>query len=577
MAELYTGSKLDDRRLALKRWSTLLNDRQNGWDGHWKSLSENLLPRQSRFFTDRRNRGGDRNQSIIDSAGTQALRTLSAGMMAGMTSPARPWFRLTVPDADLADYHDVKVWLDKVAKLMQRIFRKSNTYNTLHSIYRELGGFGTGFSVVQPNFERVIHHNAMTVGEYALGVNNEGFVDKSGREFKLTVEQAAQWFGLENLSASSRDSYDRSDYNKEITVVHLIEPNPGRDPKLRDYRNMAFKSCYWDKSENDPAARAGLLKEGGYRYFPGLAPRWDILFGDTYGSSPGMDALGDLLELQHNQFRKAKGIDYQTDPPIQVPTQLRHGDADFLPGGVTYYDGNNPHGGIRTAFDVKFDLNYLLENIRDVRQRINSAFYADLFLMIADADKRMTATEVAERHEEKLLLLGPVLERLHNELLDPLIEMTFGMMLTAGIVPPPPTELHNVELQVEFVSMLAQAQRAVSVNSTDRLIGHIGVLVQGGKQDAWDKFDADKSIERYADQLGVDPDLIVADDQVGIIRSQRAQAQAAAAQAESAKTMSEAGRNAAQIPTGAAPQDNAANDIINLFSGYQSPAATELG
>ena len=566
------GVTAEQRKMAMFRHKSLQTERTKGWDGHWEQIARNLLPRQSRFSTEQRNSGGDRNQHIIDSAGTQALRTLAAGMMAGMTSPARPWFRLGLPDDDMAEQHDVKVWLDDVTKLLLRIFRKSNTYNTLHGMYRELGGFGTGLTVIRPNFDNVIHHNPMTVGSYSLGTNDEGYVDKLSREFKLTVEQAITWFGKDSLSRSARDAYDRGNYGHETTIIHLIEPNNDRAPGRKGPRNMAFKSQYWDEKSQEK--NFGLLSEGGYDRFPALAPRWDLVWGDTYGSSPGMEALGDLLQLQHQQGQKAKVIDYQSDPPLQVPTSLKQQNADLLPGGVSYYDAAGPGSGIRAAFEVNLDPGLLLEDIRDVRERINSAFYADMFLMLAQADKNMTATEVAERHEEKLLMLGPVLERLHNELLDPLVSFTFERCLAAGILPPIPEALDGIELQVEFVSTLAQAQKAVAVNSTDRLLGHIGMLVQNtGDPSAMDKFNVDKSIERYADQLGVDPDLIVSSDEVALIRGQRQQAQQAAAQAEQMKAMGETARNLGSVQTGSAPQENAASDIIGLFSGYGTPTA----
>lgn len=555
------------RKRALLRWKTLKLERTgHGWDGHWREIADNLIPRQSRFLVDERNRGGDRNQHIIDSAGTMSLRTLTAGMMAGMTSPARPWIKLGLPDPELAEYPSVKVWLDKVTKLLLRIFRKSNTYNMFHGMYRELGAFGTGFSFMEANFDNVVHHNLMTVGQYALGTDNNGFVDKVGREFKLTVEEAIDWFGYQNVSAEARAAYDQSNYGYEVKVLHIVEPNGEREARLRGVGGMAYRSAYWDMSQNE---QQGQLRVGGYRRFPGLAPRWDVLWGDTYGSSPGMEALGDLIQLQNDQFRKDKAMDYQVDPPLQVPTGLR-GQGDFLPGGVSYYDPVNPQGGVRTAFEVTLDPSLLLTDIQDVRDRINRAFYADLFLMIAQADKNMTATEVAERHEEKLLMLGPVLERLHNELLSPLVNYTFDRCVETGILPPPPEELDGVELEIEYISMLAQAQRAVSVNATDRLLGHIGMLVNVGKLDAIDKFDADASVERYADQLGVDPDLIVAGDDVALLRQQRAQAQAQAQQAAVADQMAGAAQKMGSVQTGPEPGDNAASDFIDLFSGYSS-------
>jgi hypothetical protein len=188
----------------------------------------------------------------------------------------------------------------------------------------------------------------------------------------------------------------------------------------------------------------------------------------------------------------------------------------------------------------------------------------------------MTATEVAERQEEKQLMLGPVLERLHTELLDPLVSHTFARALEANILPPAPEELSGAELQVEFVSMLAQAQKAIEVNAVDRLVGHIGVLAQAGKVDAIDKLDTDKSVERYADHLGVDPDLIVSGDEVALLRQQRAQQQQAAQAAENADKMAGAVGKLGGVPTGAGPSDNAGADLLNLFSGYNSPSAVEV-
>lgn len=557
-----------------RRFSALAKER-SGFDSHIRSISDNLLPRQSRFQSSDRNRGGDRNRNIIDSAGTQALRVLAAGMMAGMTSPARPWFNLDVPDPAMRKDQAVKIWLSEVTDLMRRVFRKSNTYNMLHFTYRELGGFGTGCVITEPNFDRVIHHSPMTFGEYYLGLDHEGTVNTLGREFELTVEQAAGWFGLDQLSPSMRQAYDRGNYDTEMSIRHLIEPRVDRDTRKKDSVNKRYRSVYVEKGrESEQNPRGGYLRESGYDFFPALAPRWDVLFNDTYGSSPGMDALGDLIQLQQEQYRKAQGIDYMADPPLQVPTSLRNSGADLLPGGVSYYDNAGPTSGIRTAFEVKLDLQYLLQDIGEVKQRISSAFYADMFLMLASADRTsMTATEVAERHEEKLLMLGPVLERLHTELLEPLITNTFTRMVQAGIVPPAPPALEGTELQVEFVSMLAQAQRAVGVNSVDRLLGHIGNSAQL-KPDVVDKFDADLAAERYGEMLGVDPDLIVASDQVAFIRQSRAEQAAQQQAAEQASMAADALAKVGTVQTG--PDTNAGSDILNLFSGYGSPAGTEL-
>jgi hypothetical protein len=219
-----------------------------------------------------------------------------------------------------------------------------------------------------------------------------------------------------------------------------------------------------------------------------------------------------------------------TNPPLQMPLELKGREINTLPGGVTYVNMGATQQKIQSMFDVRLDLNHLLVDIQDVRERVNSSFYSDLFLMMAQAEKNgMTATEVAERHEEKLLMLGPVLERLHNELLDPLIDMTFNELMEAEALPPPPQELEGMELKVEYVSMLAQAQRAVATNGVDRFVASLG-MVASLKPEVLDKLDADKWADEYADMLGVDPNLILGGEKVALIRESRAQAMQAQAE-----------------------------------------------
>ena len=309
-----------------------------------------------------------------------------------------------------------------------------------------------------------------------------------------------------------------------------------------------------------------MLREGGFDRFPAICPRWMVIGGDIYGSSPAMEALGDIKQLQHQQMRKAEGIDYQTRPPLQVPSSMRNMDIDALPGGIMYYDGASPTGGIRSAFEVNLNLQHLLLDIQDVRERIRSSFFADLFLMLAnDQRSGITAREVAERHEEKLLMLGPVLERLHDEMLNPMIDITFDRMLQAGIVPPPPPELHGQDLNVEFVSMLAQAQRAVGISGVERLTTYVGQLAVA-KQDAsiWDKWDLDQMIDGYADMTGVDPRFIVGDEKVAIIREDRAKKQAAQEQMMAAQQMAETAQRLGSIPT--EDGGNALTDITRQFT-----------
>lgn len=546
------------RNKMLTRWGQLRSERAT-WMAHYKEISDYLLPRSGRFFIQDRNKGDRRHNNIYDSTGTRALRVLGAGLMGGATSPARPWFRLAVPDADMMKSASVKLWLNQVTAMMFQVFQRSNTYRALHAMYEELGAFGTGCSLITEDFEDVIRQYPLTTGEYCLAQNWRGEICTLYREFQKTVGEMVKEFGKANCSLTVQNLFDRGSLDTWVTIIHAIEPRSDRDPAKRDALNMAWSSKYFEIGAED----GKYLRESGYKTFPALTPRWATAGGDIYGNSPAMEALGDIKQLQHEQLRKAQGIDYMTKPPLQVPVSMKNMGVETLPGGVSYFDQTSPHGGIKTAFEVRLDLSHLLEDIQDVRSRIKETFYTDLFLMLANqTDSRMTATEVAERHEEKLLMLGPVLERLHNELLDPLIETTFARLVASGVLPPPPPELHGIDLNVEYVSVLAQAQRAVATNGIDRFVGNLGQVAQF-KPDVLDNFDSDKWAEKYSDMLGVDPELIVPGDKVALVRQQRAKAAQAQAQAEQMAQASQTAKNLGQTPT---TGGNAASDVMQLFA-----------
>ena len=277
----------------LTRWGHLRTERATWWS-HWQEVTTYLLPRNGRYFEQDRNKGTRRHNSIYDNTGTRALRTLGAGMMAGATSPARPWFRLATADPELNNYAPVKLWLNDVTERMQLVFQKSNTYRTLHSIYEELGAFGTAGSIILPDPRTAIHHYPVTVGEYAVAQDYQGRINTLYREFQKTVGEIVKEFGYKKCSTSVKNLFDRGSLDTWITIIHAIEPREDRerDFKKKDNMNMAYKSCYFELGGDGEQ----LLREGGFKTFPAVIPRWGISGGDVYGNSPGMEALGDIKQ-----------------------------------------------------------------------------------------------------------------------------------------------------------------------------------------------------------------------------------------------------------------------------------------
>lgn len=527
---------ISPRKYALKRKTALENERSS-WLPELKDVSENIVPWRGRFTTTETNRNQhtSRLKKLYDSTGTRAHAVLEAGLMSGNTSPARPWFRLKTPDATLNEFHSVKEWLDDSAKIMRTVFSRANTYKMLRAIYAELGAFGVGVAIGDRSYNTVIHHNWLTAGEYCLAANQDGKIDTIMREYAATVEQVVNTFGLANVSDSVKHRWERFDYNSYVDVIHLIEPRRQRNMRSKLAKDKAFKSCYYEAKGSEDK----VLRESGYDRFPGLAPRWGLATStDVYCPGPGAHALPHVKELQHLKLRKAQAVDYLTKPPLQMPSSMASRPYSTLPGGITFTDDTSK--GVRTQFETRLDLSHLQADIADIRAQIKEAFFYDLFLMLAnDTRSGTTAHEIALRHEEKLLMLGPVLENLYGECLQPLVEDTFVACFEAGVLPPPPSELNEQDIQIEFVSTLAQAQRTVGVQALDRVIGTVANIA-AFRPEAADKLDVDKAVDEYADAFGVDPSIIVANDKVAIVRKARDDLAAAQNAAELATKMPQA-------------------------------------
>jgi hypothetical protein len=550
------NSSLKGKRGAIfLRWKRLEDDRSS-WRSHWIEISDYLIPRRGRYLLESQNsKGRKRNTKIVDNTGGQSLRTLAAGMMSGMTSPARPWFRLQTPDPEMMDAAGVKDWLGQSERIIRTILTRSNFYNSASTIYTELGAFGTGALYRRRHPTDIVSFRPFTAGEYVIAEDEYGNVDTLGREFTMSVSQVVEQFVIQrdgtedwsNVSKTVKRLWDQKNYDERIEIIHLIQPRRMEERDLTrplDPKNKAFMDVYMEKGADGDK----LLQENGFDRFPAYCPRWDVLGGDVYGVSPGMEYLGDIKQLQHEQKRKAQAIDKMVNPPMVGSLSLKGKPSTVLPGGTTYVDPQQGSQGFQPAYTVQPRINEMMMDIQEVQGRIQRGFYADLFAMMINSDRRMmTATEVAERHEEKLVLLGPVLQRLNTELLDPLIEDVFLFAYEAGMLPPPPPAIEGVDLEVKYISLLAQAQEAVAAASIERTFSFAGNL-SAVFPDIVDNLNADEAIRSYGEILGTSPDIMREADQVeAIAAQQRRDAQQAEQQmmqlqqgAQAAKVLSEA-------------------------------------
>lgn len=530
------------KELLLKQLAQLKNERSS-FEPHWRELSDFINPRGSRFLTSDVNRGDRRNNKIVDPTGSLAQRILASGMMSGITSPARPWFKLATPDPDMMDYGPVKIWLETCQRRMNEVFNKSNLYQSLPLIYSSIGTYGTAAMAVLDDEEDVIRTMPFPIGSYYLSNSPRGSVDTSFRQFSMTVRQLVQEFGLDKVSTSVRGMWENGTYESWIEINHCIMPNINRDTGKLDSKNKPFKSVYFETGGDTEK----LLRGSGYDEFPVMAPRWEVNGEDVYASScPGMLGLGQVKALQKEQIRKAQLIDKATNPPMVAPSSLKNQRVSLLPGDVTYLDVITGQDGFKPAYLVNPNTADLLADIQDTRSIINSAYFVDLFMMLQNINTRSMPVEaVIEMKEEKLLMLGPVLERLNDECLNPLIDRTFAIMVRKNMLPPPPDVLQGTPLRIEYISVMAQAQKSIGLTSLSQTVGFIGQLAQA-KPEALDKLNVDQAIDAFAEMSGVSPTVIVPQDQVQGIREDRAKQiqqqqtmQMGMAAAQGAKTLSE--------------------------------------
>lgn len=530
----------------------------------WSSLSQFIEPTRARF-SPYDNRGDRRSTQIIDGTGTIAARTLKSGMMSGITSPARQWFRLTTPDPDLAEMGAVKDWLHVCTSRLYWILARSNFYKVAPSIYQDMGVFATAGAIMVEDDHSIIRFKDFPLGSFCFDVDEAGNPCVFTRNFRMTVRQIVRKFGYNKASRSTQNLWDKGDLETLIEVVHAIQPNEEiSSGSLYAHENKPYYSCYYEYGANKSATAEGMLSESGFEEFPCMFPIWEGAGEDVYGtSSPGIVALSDIKALQTMEKRGLHGLEKMVNPPMTGPTALKRAGASTLPGSVTYVDVREGQGGYRTAHEVNLALEKLELKEAQKRQIIQQAFFSDLFLMMSTLDETgrqsdKTAAEIYERHEEKLLALGPVLETLNGRWLDPVIDRAFNIAYRRGLLPPAPPDVEGQELKVEYISMMHQAQKSQALAGLTSVVELVLPLAERDPS-VLDKWDWDKWAEHVNEAAGTPPDIVRPQEQVDEIRAARAQQQAEIARAEQAAVEADAAKKLSETNTA---EPSALTDVL---------------
>jgi len=552
---------LDYRAFVMGRLLGLRVNRYSWWT-HARELADYYLPRRYKWLItpNQMARGSPINQHIVDDTGTFAARNLAAGLVSGKCSPTRRWFKLRIGHIDSTKTDPISIWLKRCEDIIYAIFQESGFYNAIATFFYDLVIFGTAVVLIYEDFNNVCWFYNPCFGEYYVDIDGRYRPCIFYREFTMTISAVVNEFGLKNCTSTVQRLYNERDgaqRTREIIVAHAIEPNDdGKDFGIP--KRFKYRECYWEwggatSPQSGQQVPPAFLRKRGYHEQAAIIGRWDLVSNDAYGRSPAMDGLGDQKQLQLETRRKAQAIDKMVNPPLVADIQLKNQPASLLPGGMTYVDGFSRTGkpAIGSIYDTKFPIAEIVEDLNEVRVRLGKTFFNDLFQVIGQFPTRsnVSATEIDARRAEAMIMLGPVLERIDNEVLKPTVERVWAISARAGILPPAPRSIQGMDARVEFVSMLAQAQTAAEAAGIERLFQMVGGAV-GVDPAIADKVDFDYSLDKYSALLNNDPRLIRNDEAVAQIRKQRADAQQQAQQLEMARGFAENAKNLSQVDVG---------------------------
>ena len=514
----------------LKRFDRLKSQRQN-WESHWQEVADYMQPRKA-DVNKSRSKGDKRTELIFDSSPLQSVELLAASLHGMLTNPSTPWFSLRFKEYEMENEDEAKEWLEDATEVMYSAFNKSNFQQEIFELYHDLITFGTAAMFIEEDDDDILKFSTRHINEMYIAENDKGRIDTVFRKFKLSARSAIQKFGAVSTNISvvaKKDPYE------EVEILHAVYPRSDFDPKKQDKDNMPFASIYLDASSGDE------LSVSGFREFPFVVPRYLKASHEIYGRSPAMTALPDVKMLNEMSKTTIKSAQKQVDPPLLVPDDGFILPVRTVPGGLNFYRSGTRDRIETLNIGANTPLGLNMEEQR--RNSIRNAFYVNQLMM--QQGPQMTATEVIQRNEEKMRLLGPVLGRLQSELLKPLIDRCFALILRKNLFRPAPEFLSGKDIEIEYVSPLAKAQKSTELQSIMRAIEIMGSLANVAP--VFDHINMDKLVRHLADIVGVPQKILKPQSELNAQREEAQAQQQQMEQMQQVQQLAEAGGKVAPL------------------------------
>jgi hypothetical protein len=524
-------ARTDLTKNLLSRYERLEGQRQN-WETHWQEVADYMQPRKA-DVTKKRARGDKRMEQVFDSSPIQAVELLAASLHGMLTNPSTPWFTLRFKDEDIDNEDEAKLWLEEATATMYTAFNRSNFQQEIFELYHDLITFGTAAMFIEEDDDDIIKFSTRHINEVFIAENDKGRIDTIYRRFNISARAAIQKFG-DAVSSDVQGKAKKNPYD-EVEILHAVYPRSEFNPNKKDKANMPFESVYMEyKNGNE-------LSVGGFKEFPFVVPRYLKASNEIYGRSPAMTALPDVKMLNEMCKTTIKAAQKQVDPPLLVPDDGFLLPVRTVPGGLNFYRSGTRDRIEPLNIGANNPLGLNMEQQR--RDSIRAVFYVNQLMM--QQGPQMTATEVIQRNEEKMRLLGPVLGRLQSELLKPLIDRVFAILLRNNMLPQAPEFLSGRDIEIEYVSPLAKAQKSTELQSIMRAVEILGSLANVAP--VFDYVNFDNLVKHLADIVGVPQKILKSQSQVNAERQQAQQQQQEMQQMQQLQQVAKAGGDIAPL------------------------------
>lgn len=543
----------------IKRLNRRLKELQQERQSHetvWADILDNCAPDLKGYINPGAKQDGKRNDELVyDKHPERCALGCASGLFAGISSPARPWAKLTMRDNALDAQSGIRTWLDDEMDAEYEVMSLSNFYQAAFAAYLHTTVIGTACVLVLPDYDDVVRYETLNVGSYWLGIDGNGRVDTLFWEFYLSTGNI-----VETFPGAPKELMDQvkegSNVETQHKIIGVIEPNKHMLAPFNDHK---YAVVYYLESGHD----GKFLEVGGFEMFPVLAPRWFVNRGEVYGKfNPGRVALGDMKQLQTMVDDFNEAMQKVVDPPMMGPQDINeNGQVATYPGALNTLTSMENDMSLKPLYQVNPDLASQWSAIKEKKEQISQLFYIDLFMAISmRSDKNMTAEEVRALAGERMLMLGPAFGNFDREFLTPGLELLFYYRQRANLVQPPPEEAQGQVFRPEYISTLAQAQKMQDVNRIGSLISAVMSLAQIDPT-VVDRVDADAAVD-CMDRMMAAPARIIRDiEKATKIREARDRAQQQQQLAAAAVQTAESAKTLAQTPVGG-PQKNALDTVL---------------